>query len=89
MPVKYQAVDELAPPWIWTLMVGQPPPCRLPGWVAFEQSVVRTPDGFDYTPAGDRHWAAHGPALRAEAKRHGFEPHWATTQTPTGRGFEL
>ena len=88
MPVKYLADDELSPAWVWMLMTGEPAPVRLRGWVALAQSATRTSAGFDYEPAGDRHWADHGPALRAEARAHHFTPFWDTNETPTGPGFE-
>ena len=87
MPVKYQGDHELSPAWRWMLMTGEPAGDRLRGWVALAQAATRTSAGFDYEPAGDRHWADHGPALRAEAKRHHFTPFWDTNETPTGRGF--
>jgi hypothetical protein len=88
MPVKYRASNALKPAWVWALMVGQPPPCRLPGWVTFEQSAVRTPDGFDWTAPADVLWAQHRLALMAEGRAHHFVPYWHTKQAPTGRGFE-
>jgi hypothetical protein len=88
MPVNYRAGDERVPPaWRWALMTGTPPPCRLPGWVTFEQSAVRTPTGFDRTVAADRVWARHCQALMAEAKAHDFEPYWHQKVDPAGRGF--
>jgi hypothetical protein len=74
--------------WRYALLVGEPAPGRVPGWVTFHEDADRRPDGeWGWTRAGDALWAQHRAALIAEATRHGFEPYWETSRPPAGPGF--
>ena len=77
---KAQIAALPSPAWVFELLAGSDPGCRLPGWPNMFQQHVGEPTAAQV-------WERHAEALLEEAHRAGFEAFWLTKRLPTGEGF--
>ena len=68
--------------WVYELLVGDSPGCRLRGWVKQFQA------GQFGEPTAAEVWERHRDALTDEATRYGFTPFHVMRKRPAGVGFQ-
>jgi len=82
-----KVLPPLSAAWHYSLMVGEPPPVRVAGWVSQLGDAVKRGTVYDYTAHGDRLWSAHADQLVEEARTAGFTPYWEAKKKPSGVSF--